>query len=243
VEFLVLWCVVGVGAADGQGGNRSAPYLTHRDETAMNGAPRICRLAVIEGEVREGQYFEHRLGNGLEAMLEPLASGWILRVLPYGEARVPHDYAELATPPYQSVNPLLVSTDFSFLAQDAVAWNPRRFRYATSAAEFHRLSVLYAEYMKSGSSIAQLAELAGRAPEGTLRILDARLVPGTANQAQSAAMVATHLQSTAHSVEQPAVGKNTPLGRLTWLRFRLEFMVPAQLHLEPGIEVDRVACP
>ena len=41
-----------------------------------------------------------------------------------------HDYAELATPPYESVSPLLLSTDFSFRAQDAVAWNPRRFRYA-----------------------------------------------------------------------------------------------------------------
>ena len=50
-----------------------------------------------------------------------------------------HDYAELATPPYESVSPLLLSTDFSFRAQDAVAWNPRRFRYADNSAEFQRL--------------------------------------------------------------------------------------------------------
>jgi hypothetical protein len=200
-----------------------------------------CRQAVIEGEVREGQYFERRLGNGLEVMLEPLASGWILRVLPYGEARGPHDHAELATPPYQSVNPLLISTDFSFRAQDAVAWNPRRFHYAASVSEFRRLLALYAEYTKSAAVQAQLAELAERAPEGTLQILDARLVPGTANQAQTAAMVATHLQSTAHSVEQAANG-DTPLGRVTWLRFRMELVVPVGFRVERAIEVDGIAC-
>jgi hypothetical protein len=205
----------------------------------------VCRRAAIEGEVREGQYFERRLGNGLEAMLEPLASGWILRVLPYGEARGPHDYAELATPPYQSVNPLLISTDFSFRAQDVVAWNPRRFRYAASVEEFRRLSAQYEQYRKAGSSPAaeaQLAELAERAPEGTLRILDARLVPGTANQAQTAALVATHLESTAHSVEQPMKGNDMPLGRVTWLRFRIEFAVPVGFRVEHGVGIAQIAC-
>jgi hypothetical protein len=223
----MVW--VGTAKAQVGGGNRFAPDPIHREGAAMKGAPGACRIAVVEGEVKAGQSFERRLGNGLEAMLEPLASGWILRVLPYGEARGPHDYAELATPPYQSVNPLLVSTDFSFRAQDAVAWNPRRFHYAASKGEFQRLLAAYAEYMKSGASPAgqgQLAELAGRTPEGTLWIMDARLVPGTANQAQTAAMVATHLQSTAHSVEPAGSGKDTPLGRVTWLRFRMEFGVP-----------------
>jgi len=211
----------------------------------MNGPPGSCRRATIESEVKAGQYFERKLGNGLEAKMEPLASGWILRVLPYGEARGAHDYAELATPPYQSVNPLLVSTDFSFRAQDVVAWNPRRFRFAASAGEFHRLSAAYEEYRKAGASPAveaRLAALAEHAPEGTLKILDARLVPGTANQAQTAAMVATHLESTAHSVEPPADGRDTPLGRVTWLRFRMEFSVPAGFRVEPGVGVEPVAC-
>ncbi len=228
----IVWGMVWVGAASGQG----------MGGKAIGGA---CRRATIEGEVQAGQYFERRLGNGLEAMLEPLASGWILRVLPYGERRGQHDYAELATPPYQSVNPLLISTDFSFRAQDAVAWNPRRFRYAASVGEFRGLLALYEQYTKPGSSPAaeaQLAELAERAPEGTLRILDARLVPGTANQARTAAMVATHLESTAHRVEQPANGIDTPLGRVTWLRFRIEFALPVGFRAERGVGVEQMPC-
>ncbi|HEY6374845.1 MAG TPA: hypothetical protein VIX90_04900, partial [Edaphobacter sp.] len=89
-----------------------------------------CVRGVLEGEVHAGEGFVRPIGNGLEVMLEPLASGWILRVLPVGVPRPAHDYAELATPPYQSVSPLLISTDFSFRAQDAVGWNPREFRFA-----------------------------------------------------------------------------------------------------------------
>src|SRR3982751_5665863 len=87
----------------------------------------VC--GVFEGEVRAGQQYVKGIGGGIELMLEPLPSGWILRVLPVGVGRPEHDYAELATPPYRSVNPLSISTDFSFRAQDAVAWNPRRFRF------------------------------------------------------------------------------------------------------------------
>ena len=73
---------------------------------------------------------------GLKFLLEPIASGWIVRVLAAAGRGEPHDYAELATPPYRSVTPLAISTDFSFRAQDAVGWNPRRFRYAANAAAF-----------------------------------------------------------------------------------------------------------
>ena len=39
--------------------------------------------------------------------------------------------------PTKSVTPLSISTDFAFRAQDAIGWNPRRFRFATSAAAYH----------------------------------------------------------------------------------------------------------
>jgi hypothetical protein len=179
-------------------------------------------------------------------MLEPLASGWILRVLPAGVPRGAHDYAELATPPYRSVNPLLISTDFSFRAQDAIAWNPRQFRYAANATEFSRLSTAYGEYQRSPESgraaEANLGALAARQPEGVLEILDARLVPGTANQAQTAALVATHFETTAHRVEQPADGRGTPLGKLTWMRFRLRFDLPAGFRAESGVTLEAGRC-
>ena len=95
-----------------------------------------CSRAVIEGEVRAGGGFRASFGGGLDFVLEPTALGWVVRVLPTGEGRKSVDYAEVATPPYRSVSPLLVSTDFSFRAQDAVGWNPRRFRYAGGQAGF-----------------------------------------------------------------------------------------------------------
>src|SRR5580700_3176176 len=105
--------------------------------------PGGCVRGVLEGEVRAGSSYVRPIGSGLEVMLEPLASGWILRVLPIGVTRPAHDYAELATPPYQSVNPLLISTDFSFRAQDVVAWNPRQFRFVADKGTFQRMLGMY----------------------------------------------------------------------------------------------------
>ena len=42
----------------------------------------LAAARCVEGEVQAGQSFERSFGNGLEFMLEPLASGWMLRVLP-----------------------------------------------------------------------------------------------------------------------------------------------------------------
>jgi hypothetical protein len=203
-----------------------------------------CKRAAIEGEVSAGQYFERHLGNGLEVMLEPIASGWIVRVLPYAQPRGPHDYAELATLPYQSVSPLLLSTDFSFRAQDAIAWNPRRFHFAPSAEAFRQLSVAYQRYNDTPSPAAEakLVELTARTPEASLQLLDAKIVPGAANQAQMAAPVATHLASTPHSVEQSADRKPSPLGKIAWLRFRVEFDLPEGFHADAGVLLSPRAC-
>jgi hypothetical protein len=207
-------------------------------------APAACTRAVVEGEVRSGQGFEKTIGSGLEVMLQPLASGWILRVLPAGMPRPEHDYAELATPPYQSVSPLLISTDFSFRAQDAMAWNPRHFRFAADQHTFARMSEAYSEYRRApmGAAQGRLAELVGRAPEGLLQILDAHFVPGTGDQARAAGAVASHFSTTAHSLEKPADGKGTPLGKLTWIRFRINLELPEGFRAERGVVLDRYEC-
>lgn len=77
--------------------------MTLRIEAANPGQS-ACLEEVFEGEVRAGQGFERLIGNGLEVILEARTSGWILRVLPANGPRPVHDYAELATPPYQSVS-------------------------------------------------------------------------------------------------------------------------------------------
>jgi hypothetical protein len=205
-----------------------------------------CRRGMLEGSVHAGEEYVRPVGNGLEVMLEPLASGWILRVLQVNGPRPAHDYAELATPPYQSVSPLLISTDYSFRAQDVVAWNPRRFRYAANRKDFAAMLGAYLEYMKDpsrqGATEVELAGMASRSPEGGIEILDAHFVPGLADQARSAAMVASHLSATPHSVEQVQDGKNDALGRVTWLRFRIWLDLPVGFLPAKGLIVKTNSC-
>ncbi|WP_263365981.1 hypothetical protein [Edaphobacter bradus] len=208
-----------------------------RGETAAASRPGACVDVVLEGEINAGQTWVQPFGEGLELMLEPLPSGWILRVLPTQSARPSHDYAELATPPYQSVSPLLLSTDFSLRAQDAVGWNPRRFRFAPNAVAYRQLLKAHEAYRSTPTPTAasqqELAGVVSRMPEGTLEILDARLVPGTADQSRAASAVALHFETTAHHLDQPAGGRATPLGRINWVRFRI------RLELPPGFRADR----
>ena len=209
-------------------------------------SPERCRTGIIEGEVKEGQQFIRRIGSGLEVMLEPLPLGWVLRVLPVSASRPAHDYAELATPPYHSISPLLISTDFSFRAQDAVGWTPRRFRYAPDRAAFTRLLKAYESYeAKPGASPASqniLAELVAQSPGGILTILDAHLVPGIADQASTVAVVASHFSTTPHVIEPPPNGRPSPLGKITWFRFRIALQLPREFSPAAGLEVKSVPC-
>ncbi len=212
-------------------------------------APELCRRGVIEGEVKAGESFTHPLGNGLALRLEPLASGWILRVVPATGPRVDHDYAELATPPYHSVSPLLIGTDFSFRAQDAVGWNPRRFRFAANAASYAALREAYKPYESATAKPTPAEEQAlGKALAPTsnalFQIVDARLIGGTADQWQMAAAVASHFNTTAHTVENLPDGKTLPLGKLLWLRFRVKFELPAATAFKPDrtLKVESAPC-
>lgn len=196
-------------------------------------APKLggCRTAAVEGELNAGQPFSKPIGNGLSLFFQPIASGWILRIVPSTGPLPDHDYAELATPPYNSVTPLFISTDFAFRAQDAIGWNPRRFHFATSAPSFLHLREAYLKLMAAGTTPSsalesELAAQLGQTSEATLTVLDARLVPGTADQWRMAATVASHFSTTAHTLVQDPTGTSA-LGRLVWLRFRVDFNLPA----------------
>jgi hypothetical protein len=206
-----------------------------------------CRVEVVEGNLDAGKGFEQALGDGLKISFQPVASGWILRVVPLAGFRGDHDYAELATPPYQSVTPLSLSTDFSFRAQDAVGWNPRRFRFATSLEEFKRLDDVYKRYEGAGktppaSLEEELANEVGKAAEGKLTIVDAKLVPGMADQWRMAAAVSSRFEQTAHTLVLPEAGKQTALGKLLWVRFRIEVVLPAGFKPAQGAVIVPHAC-
>lgn len=237
---LIAGLVVGLAAVTGDGVWVEAQRVPAK--------PEMCRQESVEGEVAARQMFVRPIGDGLEVMLEPLGwgSGWMLRVLPVAGPRVAHDYAELATPPYASVNPLLISTDFSFRSQDALAWNPRRFRFAADEQEYRRVLDLYEQYTRHGGAAAgvenALAEAVSQEPEGRIEILDARLVPGMADQAPMAAAVASHFSTTAHTVELPETGKGSPLGRISWFRFRISLDLPRGFKAARGVTVKVGPC-
>jgi hypothetical protein len=213
----------------------------------------LCQTVSFEGEVQAGQGFlqplsvaSHAAGAGMVFDLEAVRAGWIVRVLPadavYGtQPRPAHDAAELATPPYNSVTPLALTTDYSFRAQDAIAWNPRRFQFAADMPSFQKLENAYAAYMTHQSDAAageRLAEMAAASPTAELLVLDSRLVPGTANQGQMAAAVASHIAETPHTVEQGS----SPLGAVTWIKFRVTLHVPAGFAAAHGLKADKTGC-
>jgi hypothetical protein len=232
---LVVVVVVAVGAF------RTAEAQAGKTSSRTKPVEAACRRVVFEGDVRAGEAYDKVFAKGLQFYLEPLPSGWIVRVLAADEPRGPHDYAELATPPYRSVSPLLLSTDWSFRAQDAIAWNPRRFRYVGDRSTFQKLSALYSGVMANDpASSAKAAMLASTQPEAVMRVLDARIVPGLADQARMASMVAGHLAETPHTVDQSVAP--SPLGRVEALRFRIEMILPRGAIAAPGVEIEKISC-
>ena len=202
-----------------------------------------CRTEVIEGTAEAGKPFVRPIGNGLLFALQPVRAGWIVRVVPAAthpaDVGQPgfHDYAELATPPYQSVTPLSLSTDFGFRSQDAVGWNPRRFRFADSPAAYARLLAAYDGFQRAGAPAAgpAMSALAGEvagADEAVLTILDAQLTPGTADQGAAAAAVSANFSTTAHTLVQVADGQSSAQGKLVALRFRVELEIPPTFHAD-----------
>jgi hypothetical protein len=221
----------------------TVPEAIGRAQTKETKVKKDCLQAVFEGDVKAGQSFEREFAPGLKFLLEPLnqGSGWIVRVLPVGQLRGAHDFAELATPPYRSVTPLAVSTDFAFRAQDAVGWNPRRFRYAKDAASARRLEGLYAGVIANDARAnSELAELTMQQPEGELQILNAVMVPGTANQWQQAAAVALHFENTPHEVEQGT--QPTSLGNLEELQFRVKLQLEPRVRAAQGVAEEKNPC-
>jgi hypothetical protein len=184
----------------------------------------VCPSLQFDGEVEAGKSFRRSIDASHTFVLESLVSGWIVRVLPGSGPRPVHDYAELATPPYRSPNPILISTDFSFRAQDAIAWNPREFHYFTTSAQLSTATRAYEATLRDPNHPAAGAALFPLLPQSCtaeLRILDARIAGGTADQSAMAATVASHFAQTAHTLETSAAP--TRLGRIMMLKFRVRF--------------------
>lgn len=194
-------------------------------------ADQHCLAVTFEGVVTQGQAYTHPLTPALDFKLEAVPAGWMVRVLAHGAPRPLHDAAELANPPYRSPTPILISTDFAFRAQDAIAWNPRTFRFFTSSFQVAAAEEAYQATLRDPfhpAAGAALYPLLARAREATLQILDAEIAGGTANQTAAAATVATHFAETAHTVRADL--PPTPLGTILGLRFRVTLPASPTCH-------------
>ncbi len=200
-----------------------------------------CHQAVLEANVLAGQGFEKVFTSGLRFYLEPLRSGWIVRVLDANAPRSAHDFAELATPPYQSVSPLLISTDWAFRAQDAAGWNPRHFRFAQDGKAFAILERLLPQAVGGSTSAEErLAALVSVQPEATFEALNVRFAPGVADQARMASAVALNLAITPHEVD--TTSSPSPLGKLEALHFRVTLQLPRGIRAAGGVEEHTAPC-
>ena len=204
-----------------------------------------CIQVVVEREIARGQGAEVAFAKGpggdLKLVVQPLASGWIVRVVPAKGPWMELDRAALATPPYGSPSPLLLSTDYAFRAQDAIAWNPRRFRYVASAATADALAKLYPKVMaEDAKAAAEVGEMVASQPEGTIEILDAELAPGTADQWRMAAAVATHLESTPHREAKGVAASK--LGMLTSVKLRVSLELAEGWTAMAGVAQRKIPC-
>jgi hypothetical protein len=212
-------------------------------------AQRGCRKVEFDGAVARGQEFSRALSGDLTFDLQPVAAGWRIRVL-YSASHPVHDAAEVATPPYQSINPLLLTTEYGLRAQDVVSWNPRQFQFvaegpdkALSADEDTLLSKTSADREKSAAEKRLIAAVA-HAWHGELKILDASLVAGTADQAPAASAVASHWRTTPHTLVQPEQGKPaTALGEVESLKFRVTLWMPVSARVKKELRGVAAACP
>jgi len=207
----------------------------------MSAAAQKCRKVSFAAEVGAGQEYRHAISARQAFLLKPVANGWRIEVVPATTTTAVsrHDAAEVATPPYQSVSPLLLTTDYKFRAQDVVSWNPREFQFATNLEHIEQASadedILFdksADAAKRSQAEQRLIALASSsAPDsarGQLQILAASLVPGTADQVPAAAAVASHWRTTPHTLVQPHAGAAaSPLGTVESLRFAVSLWIPA----------------
>jgi hypothetical protein len=221
---------------------------------------RFCLRAELQGEVSAGQEWKAALGQSWILRVLPIApsvaafSGWDLVIDRDPPAGYP-DALLLATLPYNSINEREIGTTFGLRAQDAVGWNPRSFRFLTNPADFTEAQQWFRQLTgvpgaardgaipDSAEIMRHLLRFESGASSGQLRILDAHIVPGTANPQPFAQAWAVAFTRTQHEIEPVTAAEASPLGRLLWMRFALTLWFPARWNFPPGIHPIRVSCP
>jgi hypothetical protein len=220
-------------------------------------AAQVCRQMTLQGEVSAAREWKGPIGEGWVIRLVPIPplqagyTGWDLVVDRERPAGFP-DALYLATPPYNSINQREIGTTYGLRAQDAIGWNPRSFRFLTDPAAFREAKQDYDlafelhkdPVPKSGiaAASAQLLRLTAQAPTGQLTILDARLVPGTADPAAFAQQWSRAASRSRYQVEAAPPGKSTARGELRWMRFRITLWLPQGWLMPRGVHGVQGSC-
>jgi hypothetical protein len=224
-----------------------------------------CKKVVLEGEVAAGHEWNADLGQGWVFRLLPIAagqagySGWDLVMDRKQGAGYP-DALLLATLPYASLNEREIGTTFGLRAQDAIGWNPRSFRFLTDPGLLHEGQRLFLSLLRNGrlsrtnagtstpdaaadEAMVRLLALQQHASTGEFRIVDARLVPGTADAASYAQNWALAASRTPHENVAPPSGKASARGSLEWMRFSMTLWLPRGWALAGHAQASEGACP
>lgn len=217
---------------------------------SASAAPAACRKVVLSGQVAAGSEWHEPVGQGWVLRLVPVApsvagyTGWDLAFDREPGAGFP-DALLLATPPYDSPSEREIATTFGLRAQDALGWNPRSFHFLTDPADFAAARKLYAALraappQASGQAAQSLLKLASHASSGRLRILDARIAPGTGDAVPYARNWALQASKTQHTMVQGATP--TPRGALDWMRFEVTLWLPTGWHTPPAVRAVPAPC-
>ena len=213
----------------------------------------MCRRVVLEGEVSKGAEWKAALGEGWVFRLVPIAgfgySGWDLVVDRTGlEAGYP-DALLLATPPYGSINEREIGTTFGLRAQDALGWEPRRFRFLNSAEELKRGRVLFRKVSRgdgpgdggSQADAAELLRMVAHASPGEFEVGDAKLIEGTGDAKPFAQRWAENFKNVPHTIVQDESGGRTE-GEIRWVRFRVTLWLPKSFLPAAGVRSGMAKC-
>lgn len=239
-----------------------AIFLSSARGLAQSGRPEKpdqgCIRISLAGEVFQGKAWSASIGEGWTLRLIPVSgiapdgtaySGWDLAANRADSAGYP-DALLLATPPYGSLNSREIATTYGMRAQDAIAWEPRRFRFLTAQPDVLRARALYERLMstreKSSSDRSEASEQllvllrSAQQGSGQLRIEDAHIVPGIADPPPFAQGWAQHLQLVPHRDEQSVAP--TPRGQLRWMRFSVDLWLPRRWIAPQGLHGVPAKC-
>ena len=227
-----------------------------------------CVAIELTGEVSKGKGWHAAIGEGWEFRVLPVPdsgrgyTGWDFAVSPAGDAQFP-DALLLGTPPYGSLNEREIATTFGLRAQDAIAWEPRKFHFLATQRDLQHARELFRLVTQSSPNGAvrnvaeqaeatrQLLAMAGggaRLGVGEFRVLDAKLTAGVADPPAFAVQWAAHLREVPHTVEQggdageSGAAAPSSRGELHSIRFALKLTLPEPWRPPPGVTAVNPKC-